>query len=227
MHSIAASASVRALLSGLMRSMASFRVFEGANAPFACCHFSKNGRMSVARSLMTGKFSSGPISRCPLSATFDTWVRQGQRGRPLTVMAQEPHMPTRQAKREDSGGSGWRCTKGTTSSTGWVAPRGSPAWSPAGVHAATGRVGGEKVSPQLGTIVTDNRGGGGGAIGANDVAHSAPDGYSILLGSTTPHVLVPPVMANPPYDPVKDFAAGAVLRPRPTPLVVSAPGAGR
>ncbi|HVI65334.1 MAG TPA: tripartite tricarboxylate transporter substrate binding protein [Bradyrhizobium sp.] len=82
---------------------------------------------------------------------------------------------------------------------------------PAGVHDVIGRVWAERVKPQFGAIVIDNRGGGAGSIGANDVAHSAPDGYSILLGSTTTHVLVPPVMANPPYDPVKDFSAVAVF----------------
>jgi tripartite-type tricarboxylate transporter receptor subunit TctC len=78
---------------------------------------------------------------------------------------------------------------------------------PAGVHDVIGRVWAERVKPQFGTIVIDNRGGGGGSIGANDVAHAQPDGYSILLGSTSTHVLVPPTMANPPYDPVKDFSA--------------------
>ena len=34
-----------------------------------------------------------------LFSTFFTWVRQVQRGTPLTIMAQEPHMPTRQAYR--------------------------------------------------------------------------------------------------------------------------------
>jgi len=42
---------------------------------------------------------------------------------------------------------------------------------PAGVHDVIGRVWAERVKPQLGTIVVDNRGGGGGLIGANDVAH--------------------------------------------------------
>ena len=88
---------------------------------------------------------------------------------------------------------------------------------PAGVHDVIGRIWAERVKPQLGTIVVDNRGGGGGLIGANDVAHSPPDGYSILLGSTSTHVLLTPVMANPPYDPVKDFAAvtcSPTARPR-------------
>ena len=66
--------------------------------------------MSVARSLITGRLSSGPISSRPLPATLATWVRQVQRGWPFTVMAQEPHTPTRQAKRYDNVGSILRCT---------------------------------------------------------------------------------------------------------------------
>jgi tripartite-type tricarboxylate transporter receptor subunit TctC len=93
---------------------------------------------------------------------------------------------------------------------------------PAGVHDVIGRVWAERVKPQFGTIVIDNRGGGGGSIGANDVAHSPPDGYSILLGSTTTHVLVTPLMANPPYDPVKDFSAVAVFAYSSTSIVVNA-----
>ena len=50
-------------------------------------------------------------------------------------------------------------------------------------------MGGDAPSRIFGTIVIDNRGGGGGLIGANDVAHAPPDGYSILLGSTTTQVL--------------------------------------
>jgi len=92
---------------------------------------------------------------------------------------------------------------------------------PAGVHDVIGRVWAEKVKPQLGTIVIDNRGGGGGLIGANDVAHAQPDGYSILLGSTTTHVLLTPAMANPPYDPVKDFSAVAVFAASSTSVVIN------
>ena len=92
---------------------------------------------------------------------------------------------------------------------------------PAGVHDVIGRLWAERVKPILGTIVIDNRGGGGGLIGANDVAHSQPDGYSILLGSTSTHVLVPPAMANPPYDPVKDFSAVCVFSFSSTSIVVN------
>ncbi len=99
MHSTAASAATRGALAGAILSIGSCRDLLGAKAPFACCHFSKNAAMSQARSLITGILASGPISSRPSSTTFEMWVRQVQRGRPFTVMAQLPHMPTRQAKR--------------------------------------------------------------------------------------------------------------------------------
>ncbi len=45
---------------------------------------------------MTGRLRSGATDSPVPSSTFLTWVRQVQRGLPLTVIAQEPHMPTRQ-----------------------------------------------------------------------------------------------------------------------------------
>ena len=67
--------------------------------PRASVHLVKNSRMSVAKSLITGKLFKGAISRLSPSTIFATWVRQVQRALPLTVMAHEPHIPTRQAKR--------------------------------------------------------------------------------------------------------------------------------
>ena len=55
--------------------------------------------MSTARSFTTGRLRRGSSRRSPSGATAATRVRQVQRGRPFTVMPQEPHMPTRQAKR--------------------------------------------------------------------------------------------------------------------------------
>src|SRR5215813_14011925 len=103
MHSIAASADFLAGVSGLIGAIGSSLVCVGAKAPFACCHFSKKGRMSVVRSLITGKFSSGPISSAPLPATlsYRFACRVGVCGLPLTVIAHEPQTPTRQAKRYD------------------------------------------------------------------------------------------------------------------------------
>ena len=55
--------------------------------------------MSTLRSLITGMFLSGAMRRRPSLATRPTWVRHVHRATPLTVMAHEPHMPTRQEKR--------------------------------------------------------------------------------------------------------------------------------
>jgi hypothetical protein len=65
------------------------------------------------------------LQRPSAPTTLDTCVRQVQRAWPLTVIAHEPHMPTRQAKRYDSVGSRWRCTWVTTSSTVWLSWRGT------------------------------------------------------------------------------------------------------
>src|SRR5215204_570477 len=92
---------------------------------------------------------------------------------------------------------------------------------PAGVHDVIGRLWAERVKPILGTIVIDNRGGGGGVIGANDVAHSQPDGYSILLGSTSTQVLSPAAMAQPPYDPMMSFTGVSVFSFSSTSIVVN------
>jgi tripartite-type tricarboxylate transporter receptor subunit TctC len=92
---------------------------------------------------------------------------------------------------------------------------------PAGVHDVIGRLWAERVKPVLGTIVIDNRGGGGGVIGANDVAHAQSDGYSILLGSTSTQVLSPAAMAQPPYDPAKSFAGVSVFSFSSTSIVVN------
>jgi tripartite-type tricarboxylate transporter receptor subunit TctC len=92
---------------------------------------------------------------------------------------------------------------------------------PGGVHDVIGRLWAERVKSILGTVVIDNRGGGGGVIGANDVAHSQPDGYSILLGSTSTQVLSPAAMAQPPYDPVRSFTGVSVFSFSSTSIVVN------
>ena len=92
---------------------------------------------------------------------------------------------------------------------------------PGGVHDVIGRLWAERVKAILGTIVIDNRGGGGGVIGANDVANSLPDGYSILLGSTSTPVLSPAAMAQPPYDPMMSFTGVSVFSFSSTSIVVN------
>jgi len=69
-------------------------------------------------------------------------------------------------------------------------------------------------------FVVDNRAGGGGTVGTQTVARAAPDGYTLLLGGAGGMVINPLLMANLPYDPVKDFAPISLLATNPTLLVV-------
>jgi tripartite-type tricarboxylate transporter receptor subunit TctC len=55
-------------------------------------------------------------------------------------------------------------------------------------------------------VVVENRGGGGGIVGTNAVAKSAPDGYTLLLTSTSPIAAAPALNKSMPYDAVKDLA---------------------
>ena len=54
-------------------------------------------------------------------------------------------------------------------------------------------------------VVIDNRTGAGGLIGTEIAAKSNPDGYT-LLGTGTPHVIVPNLYKNVSFDPLTDFA---------------------
>lgn len=55
-------------------------------------------------------------------------------------------------------------------------------------------------------IVVDNKPGAGGSVGTADVAKAAPDGYTILLGSSSTHGINPVLYSKLPYDAQKDFA---------------------
>src|SRR6266403_2826812 len=56
------------------------------------------------------------------------------------------------------------------------------------------------------TIVIENRTGALGSIGAQEVARSASDGYTLLMGTNTTHAANVAMLKNLPYDPAKDFA---------------------
>ena len=69
------------------------------------------------------------------------------------------------------------------------------------------RVIGQSVSNAIGQpLLIDNKAGADGAIGAGEVMHAAPDGYTLLFATNSPMSAVPALRKNPPYDPVTDFA---------------------
>ena len=78
-----------------------------------------------------------------------------------------------------------------------------PAGGPSDIVA---RAIGKRMAEVLGQpVVIDNRPGAGGNIGAEAVAKSPPDGYTVLLGGSYV-TIAPSLYAKPPFDPVRDFA---------------------
>jgi len=56
------------------------------------------------------------------------------------------------------------------------------------------------------SVIVENKGGGGGTIGANDVAKSPPDGHTLLVGFNGPIAINPTLFTKMPYDSVKDLS---------------------
>jgi len=81
---------------------------------------------------------------------------------------------------------------------------------------------GQKVSESLKQpIIVDNRLGACGNIGADFVAKSAPDGYTILMGAVATHAINPTLYSHIPYDPVADFMPITQVASTPNVLVVN------
>ena len=70
-------------------------------------------------------------------------------------------------------------------------------------------------------VVVDNRPGAGGGIGADLVAKSPGDGYTLLMGAVSTHAINPSLYAKIPYDPQKDFVPVALVAQVPNVLVVN------
>jgi tripartite-type tricarboxylate transporter receptor subunit TctC len=91
-----------------------------------------------------------------------------------------------------------------------------------GYYDKVARVLGQYLSQSLGQpVVIDNKGGANGVIGATQVARSAPDGYTLMMGGTGPNAIAPSLKSNLPYDPSKDFAPIALVTSSPNILVVT------
>ncbi len=70
------------------------------------------------------------------------------------------------------------------------------------------------------SVVVDNRGGAGGSIGADVVAKSTPDGYTLLIGTVGTHAINPALYRKLPYDAIADFTPLGLLASAPVAVVV-------
>jgi tripartite-type tricarboxylate transporter receptor subunit TctC len=77
---------------------------------------------------------------------------------------------------------------------------------PGGIADLLARSLGQKLTEAWGQqVIVDNRAGAGGAIGMQIAAKAAPDGYTLLLGSSTQFSITPAMRTKLPYDPIRDY----------------------
>jgi tripartite-type tricarboxylate transporter receptor subunit TctC len=93
---------------------------------------------------------------------------------------------------------------------------------PGGGTDVVGRVVAEKLSDLLGKqFVVENRPGAGAMLGADQVAKAAPDGHTILVGTSAELTISPALFANVPYKPATDFIPIALLGVSPVVLLAN------
>jgi tripartite-type tricarboxylate transporter receptor subunit TctC len=94
-------------------------------------------------------------------------------------------------------------------------------FAPGGFTDVVARILGQKLSARLGQqFVIENKPGAGSIIGTDFVAKAAPDGYTLVMVSTT-HVISPWIYKNVPYDPIKSFTVISKLVDSPYVLLVN------
>ena len=95
-------------------------------------------------------------------------------------------------------------------------------YPPGGPLDSVARALAESLREPLGqTVVVENRPGAGGNLGADNVAKSAPDGYSIVMGAVATHAINPYLFAKMPYDANRDFAPVTRVATVPNVLVMN------
>jgi tripartite-type tricarboxylate transporter receptor subunit TctC len=113
---------------------------------------------------------------------------------------------------------------GSGPSTGWPA---KPVklivpYAAGGPVDVSARILAAKLQEALGQpVVVENKPGAGGNLGADFVAKSAPDGYTLVMGAIATHAINPSLMGTVPYDPIKDFRHVALVVQVPNVLVVN------
>ena len=85
-----------------------------------------------------------------------------------------------------------------------------------------GRLIADQLKTGLGaTVVVENKPGAGTTLGAEQVARSEPDGYTLLMATSTTLAMNKTLYKKLPYDPVKDFTPIALVAPVPFALIVN------
>ncbi|HKU86421.1 MAG TPA: tripartite tricarboxylate transporter substrate binding protein [Casimicrobiaceae bacterium] len=93
---------------------------------------------------------------------------------------------------------------------------------PGGPLDATGRLIAQHLTERWGqSVVVENKPGAGGNIGADFVAKSPADGYTVVMGALSTHAVNPSLYAKMPYDAQKDFAPITLIAITPNVLVVN------
>ncbi|MBC7500450.1 MAG: tripartite tricarboxylate transporter substrate binding protein BugE [Herminiimonas sp.] len=93
---------------------------------------------------------------------------------------------------------------------------------PGGTTDIVGRIVADKLGKELGQpVIVENKGGGGGSIGADAIAKSAPDGYTIGIATVSTHAVNAACNPKLTYDPIKDFVPITNLAHTPNVLTVN------
>ncbi len=93
---------------------------------------------------------------------------------------------------------------------------------PGGPLDTIGRAIAQKLTVAWGqSVIVENKAGAGGNIGADFVAKSPPDGYTVVMGALSTHAVNPSLYAKMPYDAQKDFAPITLVAITPNVLVVN------
>ena len=99
----------------------------------------------------------------------------------------------------------------------WIVP-----FAPGGTTDILARTVGDKLGAALGQpVIVENRPGAGGGVGADFVAKSPPDGYTLVGGTISTHAINASLYKSLPYDPVRDFVPITLIARLPNLLVIN------
>lgn len=94
-------------------------------------------------------------------------------------------------------------------------------YAPGGPLDSMSRLLAEKVKPELGSVIVENKSGAGGNIGANLAARAKPDGYTLVMGAVATNAINPWLYSDLPFDPVKSFEPVTLVASVPNVLILN------